>query len=153
MATKYTCFDQKKGVFSLVYLYNVLFSKQFFLLTIALILLYSLLDQRVNPNRQTVFLHSKDGKLVIKSVKETDPKKESFVKIDWRPFLFQKIPVNLATLERIQSIPGVGLKKATAIINTREQGMFLNYHDLVRVRGIGVLTAKKLNQYFSFETQ
>lgn len=49
-----------------------------------------------------------------------------------------KIDVNTATSEQLQSVKGIGVKTAAAIIAYREaHGAFKNMEDLVEVRGIG----------------
>jgi len=49
-----------------------------------------------------------------------------------------KININKATAEQLKSIPGVGMKKAQAIIDYRSKnGNFSTIDDLVNVKGIG----------------
>lgn len=48
------------------------------------------------------------------------------------------ININDATLEQLESINGIGTKKAQAIIDYRmKNGEFLNVEDLTKVKGIG----------------
>lgn len=49
-----------------------------------------------------------------------------------------KIDVNTATAEQLQSVNGIGVKTAAAIIAYREaHGAFKNVEDMVKVKGIG----------------
>lgn len=50
----------------------------------------------------------------------------------------EKININDASAEQLESIPGVGMKKAQAIIDYRSKnGKFSSVDDLVNVKGIG----------------
>lgn len=56
-------------------------------------------------------------------------------------------PVNLntATVEQLLTLPGIGPSKAQAIVETRQKiGGFKKLEDLLRVKGIGRKTFKKL---------
>ena len=50
----------------------------------------------------------------------------------------EKINLNTASIDQLQQLNGVGLKKAQAIIDYRQQqGKFKNIEDLNNVKGIG----------------
>ncbi|MGN8645542.1 helix-hairpin-helix domain-containing protein [Gracilibacillus sp. HCP3S3_G5_1] len=60
----------------------------------------------------------------------------------------QKVKVNIASMEEIQTIPGIGEVKATAIIEYRETyGRFEKLEDLTKVSGIGQKTVEQMEEY------
>lgn len=60
----------------------------------------------------------------------------------------EKIKINLASIEELTTLPGIGQSKATAIIEYREQyGKFKNIEDLTNVSGIGEKTAERLAEF------
>jgi competence protein ComEA len=61
------------------------------------------------------------------------------------PLLAAPVNVNQASAEQLaESLQGVGLKKAQAIVQYREQnGEFQSKNDLLNVKGIGVETLEK----------
>ena len=65
----------------------------------------------------------------------------------------EPININSATAEQIaQNLDGVGLKKAQAIIQYREQnGKFNSAEDLLNVKGIGESTLQKNQGNLLFE--
>lgn len=56
----------------------------------------------------------------------------------------QKIDVNSATLEELQTIKGIGPKLAQAIIDGRP---YKEIQDLLKVKGIGEKTLKKFEEF------
>jgi competence protein ComEA len=62
----------------------------------------------------------------------------------------QKINVNTATLEELSTLPGVGAKKAEAIIAYRENvGRFTTLEQLAEVKGIGNKMLEKMKDRVS----
>ncbi len=60
----------------------------------------------------------------------------------------EKININVATLKELITLPGIGRKKAGAIIAYRtENGKFSSVDELGKVRGIGKKTVEKLKPY------
>lgn len=68
------------------------------------------------------------------------------------PLLFQKIPVNQADVELLQTIPGIGPELAARIVDTRiREGRFKNSEDLLKVPGIGIKRKELLQYKLHFE--
>ncbi|TAJ78137.1 helix-hairpin-helix domain-containing protein [bacterium] len=65
--------------------------------------------------------------------------------------LAEKVDLNSATVERIESLPGVGPKLAGEIVAYRERGgMFHSAEDLLQVKGIGPKRLHRLEPYLTF---
>jgi len=70
----------------------------------------------------------------------------------WRDGEYRKIDLNTATLEELDLLPGLGPKKAGAVIAWREEhGRFENVDALVKVKGIGKITLERLAPYVCVE--
>ncbi len=60
------------------------------------------------------------------------------------------LSINQASVDRLQSLPHIGPKTATAIIEHRQAyGPFASVDDLRRVRFIGAATVKRLRPFVS----
>ncbi len=56
-----------------------------------------------------------------------------------------RVRVNTATAEQLATLPGIGMAKATAIVEDRAaNGRYRSVEDLARVRGIGEATVERL---------
>ena len=61
-----------------------------------------------------------------------------------------KISINKATLEQLQTLPGIGESKAQDIITYREQnGPFTTLEDITKVSGIGDALFAKIKDYIT----
>ena len=58
--------------------------------------------------------------------------------------LFAAVDINHASAVELQSVKGIGPKKARQIVEYRKSHCFDSVHDLVRIKGIGEKTVKKL---------
>ncbi|MXO78321.1 competence protein ComEA [Paenibacillus sp. OT2-17] len=62
----------------------------------------------------------------------------------------KKVNINTATTAELMELPGVGAKKAEAILNYRNQhGAFKRVNDLDHVKGIGAKMLAKMKPYVS----
>ena len=60
-----------------------------------------------------------------------------------------QIDLNRATVEELESVPGIGEVMAQRIVDFREQhGPFSRVDDLLKVKGIGEKSLEKLRPYF-----
>jgi len=59
----------------------------------------------------------------------------------------QKININTATVEELQTLPNIGPKTAKSIVKYRKKHPFKSVEELVEVKGIGEKRLKKLKPY------
>ncbi len=59
----------------------------------------------------------------------------------------EKVNINTATVEELQTLSGIGPKTAKAIVKYREKQPFESVDELIEVKGIGEKTLKKLKPY------
>jgi competence protein ComEA len=64
-----------------------------------------------------------------------------------------KLDPNTATISELQALPGIGLKLANNIINKRENMVFLNAEDLLKVPGIGKKTFEKVAPFIEIQNE
>ena len=63
-----------------------------------------------------------------------------------------KIDINQATVKELTTLPGIGKKKAEAIVAHRnEKGKFKSVDDLKKVEGIGKKSLEKIKGYLTVE--
>ncbi|WP_457595462.1 ComEA family DNA-binding protein [Hydrogenimonas sp.] len=62
--------------------------------------------------------------------------------------LFAAVDLNNATAKELQSVKGIGTKKAAQIIAYREKKCFQSVEELANIKGIGQKTIKKLEPFF-----
>ena len=62
----------------------------------------------------------------------------------------KKVSINRASAAELATLPGIGPKKAQRIVETRKRlGGFRKLRDLLKVKGIGEKTFKKLLPYIT----
>jgi|GEM_PF-2954011 len=61
------------------------------------------------------------------------------------------VNINTATEAELCYLPGIGPKKAIAIVNLRKQKLFKSPKEIVRVKGIGRKSLQKLLPYITVE--
>ena len=67
-------------------------------------------------------------------------------KVDVAKVQTQKLDINTADVKQLQALPGIGLKKAQAIVEFRNaNGNFSSLEDLSKVKGIGKKMLKKIS--------
>ena len=58
---------------------------------------------------------------------------------------FDKVDINQADVKQLMKLPGIGKKKAQAIVDYRQQnGLFQSVEELSKVKGIGKKLSQKL---------
>ncbi|MFW6120022.1 MAG: ComEA family DNA-binding protein [Petrotogales bacterium] len=62
------------------------------------------------------------------------------------------IDINTATIDHLQTLPGIGIEKAKAIILYRKnEGLFSNINELLKVKGIGEATLNNIKNLIHIE--
>ena len=86
---------------------------------------------------------------IVPDSRESDAEK---VPNNVRPLLFERININEADTELLQTIPGIGPRLAKNIIDARKlNGSFTNPEMLLSVNGIGEKRKMFFSKKFSFE--
>jgi competence protein ComEA len=63
-----------------------------------------------------------------------------------------KVNINQATVKELSGLPGIGKKKAEAVVAYRkENGAFTHVDDIRKVEGIGKKTLEKIRGYLTVE--
>ncbi len=63
----------------------------------------------------------------------------------------QQVSINKASLQQLEAIPGIGAKKAQAILDyIKDKGPIKNQQQLTEVKGIGEKMAAKIASFVSF---
>lgn len=61
-----------------------------------------------------------------------------------------KVDINQATVQELAKLPGIGKKKADAIVAHRnEKGNFSSVDDLMKIEGIGKKTLEKIRNFLT----
>jgi comEA protein len=63
------------------------------------------------------------------------------------------VNIQTATSEQLQLLPGIGPSKAQAIVSFRERHAFRRVEDILRVRGIGRATFRRLRPMLTVQGQ
>ena len=58
--------------------------------------------------------------------------------------LFAKIDLNIATMEQLYTLKGIGYKKAVAILEYRKEHNFTKIEDIMKVKGTGKKIFEKI---------
>lgn len=67
-------------------------------------------------------------------------------------FAWAAVNINTATVQELQSLKGIGEKKAQAIVEYREaNGAFKTVEELSKVKGIGAATVERLKPEISVD--
>ena len=66
-----------------------------------------------------------------------------------RPALVGRVNLNEASVAQLQLLPGIGRKRAEAIVALRTRRRFMRTVQVRRIRGVGIKTYKKLLPYLS----
>lgn len=62
-----------------------------------------------------------------------------------------KVSINKASQQQLEAIPGIGEKKALAILDyIKSHGPIKNQQQLMEVKGIGAKLAEKINSFVSY---
>lgn len=75
---------------------------------------------------------------------------DGFQQISMQEDTTAQIDINKASAEELATLPGIGAKKATAIVQYRElNGKFVSVEELVNVKGIGPKMLAKISPFVS----
>ena len=74
-----------------------------------------------------------------------------FILLIFMAGLFAKVNINTASIKKLESIKGIGTKKAAAIIKYRKTHKFKNIKDIMKVKGIRKKMFEKIKEEISVE--
>lgn len=92
------------------------------------------------------------NKLVQESVYGQEENLEVAAESAQRKYTSSVIDINTASLEELQTLPGIGPSKARAIIEYREKQQFSKIEDIMNVPGIGEKTFERLKDRIKVST-
>ncbi|MGB9795714.1 ComEA family DNA-binding protein [Fervidobacterium gondwanense] len=92
------------------------------------------------------------NKLVQESVYGRDENLKVTAESAQRKYTSSVIDINTASLEELQTLPGIGPSKARAIIEYREKQQFSKIEDIMNVPGIGEKTFERLKDRIKVST-
>ena len=133
----------------------ILFFTSFFLF-ISLILRDDILSFAGASKGEEIYLESKNGFLFLREGQAalSAERGETSILPEHAPLLFQKININTATYELLNTIPGIGPKTANLIVEMRDQkGGFDTAEELLEIKGIGVKRLEKLKKHLTFQVK
>lgn len=119
----------------------------------AVIFLTAVARSRTSKSSDTDYsLAVRGGKLTFESADASQVGRGGEITPEMTPFLFLKIPVNKADPLLLEAIPGVGPSLAGKIISYRDEaGIIEDRSTMLKVRGIGPVKLKMLDNYISYE--
>jgi competence ComEA-like helix-hairpin-helix protein len=118
-----------------------------------LLVLFNLDSLLIRPAKNHNLLQlsiTSDHSIVLIDSRQTD-NQDSPKPSDYRPFFWDKIPINTAGRDLLMTVKGVGPDLAEKIIITRTSlGPFKNADDLQKIRGVGKKRASYFGDVFDF---
>lgn len=124
------------------------------LITVFLFFLFELnyLRSTEKPKKDIDKMTHHGSVLSITNYQSAEPNSASDIPAPLRPFFFEKIPVNTASPDLLQTVKGVGPSLSKKIISYRElHGSIDGVNKLLRIQGIGKKRSKYLANHLSFE--
>ena len=99
----------------------------------------------LSESPRTVFAESSKKSKKRLTLEDLGPEKE---------YAGEKLNINTATVEELQSLPRIGKKIATRIVEYREKyGPFEKKEDIMKVSGIGIKTYSRFREFITVGTQ
>ena len=113
--------------------------------TLSLLMLVVFSGLRRENLRSGLLVHATGrGLLMLEESATLAPSKREWSS-PYRLAMGRRIAINQATEEQLESIPGIGPRRASSIVeNRRKYGFFSDVGDLKRVHGIGPRTVQRI---------